>query len=46
MLIDERNEKEDRNERKPACNGRFGASGAVTRLKVCTNLEVYRPSER
>jgi len=24
----------------------FGASGAVARLKVCTNLEVLRPSER
>ena len=30
----------------PADNGRFGASGAVTRPKVCANLEVYRPSER
>ena len=30
----------------PADNGRFGASGAVTRPKVCTNLEVLRPSER
>ena len=30
----------------PAHNGRFGASGAVTRPKVCANLEVYRPSER
>jgi len=29
-----------------AHNGRFGASGAVARLKVCANLEVYRPSER
>ena len=28
----------------PASNGRFGASGAVARLKVCANLEVYRPS--
>ena len=27
-------------------NERFGASGAVTRLKVCANLEVLRPSER
>ena len=27
-------------------NERFGASGAVTRLKVCADLEVYRPSER
>ena len=27
-------------------NGRFGASGAVARPKVCANLEVYRPSER
>ena len=30
----------------PAHNGRFGASGAVARPKVCANLEVYRPSER
>ena len=30
----------------PASNGRFGASGAVARPKVCTNLEVLRPSER
>jgi len=30
----------------PALNERFGASGAVTRLKVCANLEVLRPSER
>jgi len=29
-----------------ASNERFGASGAVTRPKVCTNLEVLRPSER
>ena len=29
-----------------APNGRFGASGAVARLKVCGNLEVLRPSER
>ena len=34
------------NERSTAYNGRFGASGAVTRPKVCANLEVYRPSER
>jgi hypothetical protein len=27
-------------------NERFGASGAVTRLKVCANLQVLRPSER
>ena len=27
----------------PACNGRFGASGAVARLKVCVNLEVFAP---
>ena len=27
----------------PADNGRFGASGAVTRPKVCANLEVLRP---
>jgi hypothetical protein len=30
----------------PAYNGRFGASGAVTRPKVCGNLEVSFPSER
>jgi hypothetical protein len=30
----------------PAHNGRFGASGAVTCLKVCADLEVLRPSER
>jgi hypothetical protein len=27
-------------------NGRFGASGAVARLKGCANLEILRPSER
>jgi len=32
--------------KKPAANGRFGASGAVARPKVCANLEVLRPSER
>jgi hypothetical protein len=31
---------------KPALNGRFGASGAVSRPKVCADLEVLRPSER
>jgi len=31
---------------KTAYNERFGASGAVIRLKVCANLEVLRPSER
>ena len=30
----------------PAHNGRFGASGAVARPKVCADLEVLRPSER
>ena len=30
----------------PAYNGRFGASGAVARSKVCADLEVLRPSER
>ena len=29
----------------PAHNGRFGASGAVARPKVCADLEVLRPSE-
>ena len=32
--------------KKTAYNGRFGASGAVARPKVCANLQVYRPSER
>jgi hypothetical protein len=32
--------------KRPACNERFGASGAVARLKVCADLEVLRPSER
>ena len=36
-------EKEDK---MPADNERFGASGAVTRLKVSANLQVLRPSER
>ena len=31
---------------KTASNGRFGASGAVARLKVCADLQVLRPSER
>ena len=31
---------------KTAHNGRFGASGAVARPKVCADLEVLRPSER
>ena len=30
----------------PSHNERFGASGAVTRLKVCADLQVLRPSER
>jgi len=30
----------------PADNERFGASGAVTRPKVCANLQILRPSER
>ena len=30
----------------PSPNGRFGASGAVSRLKVCAKLEVSFPSER
>jgi len=30
----------------PAANGRFGASGAVSRPKVCADLQVLRPSER
>jgi hypothetical protein len=35
------NEKNERTH-----NERFGASGAVARLKVCADLEVLRPSER
>ena len=38
--------KEWKQQRCTACNERFGASGAVTRLKVCADLEVLRPSER
>jgi len=30
----------------PADKERFGASGAVTRPKVCADLQVLRPSER
>ena len=30
----------------PTDNGRFGASGAVARPKVCANLEVLLPCER
>jgi len=33
-------------QKRTAYNERFGASGAVTRLKVYTNLQVLRPSER
>jgi hypothetical protein len=33
----------DKNGRSP--NKRFGASGAVTRPKVCADLEVSRPSK-
>ena len=29
-----------------ASNGRFGASGAEARPKVCANFQVLRPSER
>ena len=35
-----------KNQKKPAHNGRFGASGAVARPKVCADLQVLRPSER
>ena len=35
-----------RSREKTAYNGRFGASEAVARPKVCANLEVLRPSER
>ena len=30
-------------DKMPADNGRFGASGAVARPKVCANLEVFAP---
>ena len=33
-------------QKQRTANGRFGASGAVARPKVCANLEVLRPSER
>jgi len=32
--------------RNTAANERFGASGAVTRPKVCANLQVLCPCER
>jgi len=32
--------------KEPAGNGRFGASGAVSRLKVCASFQVLRPSKR
>ena len=32
--------------KKTAANGRFGASGALARPKVCADLQVLRPSER
>ena len=38
--------KRERETKMPAGNGRFGASGAVARPKVCANLEVLCPSER
>ena len=34
------------NRERAAYNGRFGASGAVARPKVCVDLEVLFPSER
>ena len=34
------------NNKSTASNGRFGASGAVARPKVCADFEVLRPSER
>ena len=38
--------KWNENGKTPAVNERFGASGAVARLKVCADLQVLRPSER
>jgi len=35
-----------RKQQATAGNGRFGASGAVIRLKVCANLQVSHPSEQ
>ena len=32
-------------DKSTAYNGRFGASGAVARPKVCVKLQVLRPSE-
>jgi hypothetical protein len=37
---------QDMIEKCTTANERFGASGAVARLKVCANLQVLRPSER
>ena len=37
---------DDQKQKRPAYNGRFGASGAVARPKICADLEVLRPSER
>ena len=34
--------KKDRQE-KPAHNGRFGASGGVARLTVCTDIQPFAP---
>ena len=45
-IMSETDNFKDTINRMPAGNGRFGASGAVARLKVCADLEVYRPSER
>jgi hypothetical protein len=39
-------ENSDKRIKKPTHNERFGVSGAVTRLKVCANLQVLPPSER
>ena len=47
MKVEENYKKRDKSkEQTPAGNGRFGASGAVARPKVCADLEVLRPSER
>ena len=46
MKISKKFDDYQRVEETPAVNGRFGASGAVARPKVCANLEVLHPSER
>ena len=37
------NGKKNKSKKMAAHNGRFGASGAVARPKVCANLKVFAP---